>query len=295
MGVELAVELQRLEKERCTGMLRTGDGAFHLTEGAIASVDCRRATGLDRLVVAAGVATTEDWQRAAAGDPGHMLGRPRLETLVLLSVFDAAYFLLASSSVPEFQPAPPHWLAPICQITPRALVHECTRRGDPESGPWPAELVDRAPVVPVHRVRRRRVVLTGGQAEVLAAADTRRSVTGIARDLGRTTYGCLEAVRDLTAAGLIEPAVAAPFPVVKAEPVRTEPVRTDPAGAVRALAESKPLPRRGRHRSEPVPDSGSWEPIPHSGRWEPIPDSDSWEPVDKALLLRLQAALEELA
>ncbi|MBU3065267.1 hypothetical protein KO481_27530 [Nocardia sp. NEAU-G5] len=278
MAVELAVELRRLEKDRVTGMLRTSDGVFHLAEGAIASVDCRRTIGLDRLVVEAGVATMEDWRRAAAGDPGHMLGRPRLETLALLSVFDAAYFLLASPSVPEFRPAPPHWLAQICQITPRALVHECARRGDPESGPWPAELVDRAPVVPVRRVRRRRVVLTGGQAEVLAAADTRRSITEIARDLGRTTYGCLEAVRELTAAGLIEPPVAAPIPVATAEPV----------AAVRAVGESGPLPRRASRRSEPLPRRAP-------RRSEPVPDSDSWEPVDEALLLRLRAALEELA
>ncbi|MET8877109.1 hypothetical protein [Nocardia sp. NPDC004604] len=265
MSVELAVELQRLEKERRTGMLRAGDGAFHLTEGAIASVDCGRTTGLDRLVVEAGVATTEDWRRAADGNPGHVLGRPGLETLVLLSVFDAAYFLLASPAVPEFQPAPPHWLAPVCQITPRALVHECARRGDPESGPWPATLVDRAPVVPVRRVRRRRVVLTGGQAEVLAAADTRRSITGIARELGRTTYGCLKAVRDLTVAGLIEPAVAAPAPVETAEPV----------AAAREVAESEPLPRRRTRRAEPASEP-------------------KWEPVDEALLLRLRAALAEL-
>jgi hypothetical protein len=256
MSVELMVELQRLEKERRTGMLRAGDGAFHLAEGAIASVDCRRTTGLDRLVVEAGVATTEDWWRAADGDPGHVLGRPQLETLVLLSVFDAAYFLLASPVVPEFQPAPPHWLAAVCQITPRALVHECARRGDPESGSWPATLVDRAPVVPVRRVRRRRVVLTGGQAEVLAAADTRRSVT----------YGCLKAVRDLTVAGLIEPAVAAPASVGTAEPML----------AVREIAESEsePLPRRRARRAGPVSEP-------------------AWEPVDKALLVRLRAALEE--
>ncbi|MBY8855300.1 hypothetical protein K7711_02280 [Nocardia sp. CA2R105] len=273
MTAELAVELRRLEQERRTGMLRASDGVFHLAEGAIASVDCRRTVGLDRLVVEAGVATTDDWQRAASGDPGHMLGRPRLETLALLSAFDAAYFLLASPSVPEFRPAPPHWLAPICHITPRALVHECARRGDPESGPWPAELVDRAPVVPVHRVRRRRVVLTGGQAEVLAAADTRRSVTEIARDLGRTTYGCLEAVRDLTAAGLIE------LPVTTAAQVTTaEPVHAEPEVAVRAPARSGPLPRRAPRRSEPIPDSDG-----------------GWEPVDKDLLLRLRAALAELA
>lgn len=268
MGVELAVELRRLEKEGRTGVLHAGDGAFHLAEGAIVSADCGRTTGLDRLVIEAGVATAEDWQRAGAGDPGRVLGRPRLETLALLAVFDAAYFLLASPAVPEFRPAPPHWLAPICHVTPRALVHECARRGDPACGPWPAELVDRAPVVPVRRVRRRRVVLTGGQAEVLAAADARRSIAGIGRELGRTTYGCLMAVRDLTAAGLIEPPVATPPPAQPVEPAEQEAVVPVAAGR---------LPRRRVRRPEAS---------------VPVPDL---EPPDRDLLVRLRAALEELA
>lgn len=210
MSGDLAVELRRLEQEGSTGVLLAGDGEFHLAYGAIASAHCHRATGLDRLVVEAGVATPEDWQRAGAGDPSRVLEQPQLETLALLSVYDAAYFLLSSGAAPEFRPAPAHWLARVCHVRPRELVRECERRGDPGSGPWPAELVDRAPVVPVRRVHRRRVVLTAGQAEVLAAADTRRSVTDIARYLGRTTYGCLTAVRELTVAGLIEPAALEP-------------------------------------------------------------------------------------
>jgi len=260
MSVELAVELRRLEKEGRTGVLRAGDGAFHLTDGAIVSADCRRTTGLDRLVVEAGVATAEDWRRADAGDPEQVLGRPQLETLALLSVFDAAYFLLAAPAVPEFRPAPPHWLAPVCRITPRAIVHECARRGDPAAGLWPADLVDRALVLPVRHVRRQRVMLTGGQAEVLGAADSRRSVAGIAHELGRTTYGCLVAVRDLTTAGLIEP-----------------PVPGEPTTATPAVAERAPLARR-RVRA---PAAASVV--------------DRCEPVDYDVLVRLRAALEELA
>ncbi|WP_245545969.1 MarR family transcriptional regulator, partial [Nocardia higoensis] len=206
MSGDLAVELRRLEQEGSTGVLLAGDGEFHLADGAIASAHCHRATGLDRLVVEAGVATPEDWRRAGAGDPSGVLDQPQLETLALLSVYDAAYFLLSSGAEPEFRPAPAHWLSRVCHVRPRELVRECERRGDPGSGPWPAELVDRAPVVPARRVHRRRVMLTAGQAEVLAAADARRSVTEIARYLGRTTYGCLTAVRELTVSGLIEPA-----------------------------------------------------------------------------------------
>ncbi|WP_280493659.1 hypothetical protein [Nocardia asiatica] len=276
MSPELAVALRRLEKEGRTGVLHAGDGAFHLAEGAIVSADCGRTTGLDRLVVEAGVATAEDWRRAGSGDPGRVLGRPRLETLAMLSVFDAAYFLLATPVVPEFRPAPPHWLAPVCHITPRVLMQECARRGDPESGPWPADLVDRAPVVPVRRVRRRRVMLTGGQAEVLAAADARRSIAGIGRELGRTTYGCLVAVRDLTAAGLIEPPAGKSVPVA-AEPAVLAEVAGEPAAVARAAAEPGRLPRRrGRHSA-------------------PVTVAERVEPPDRDLLVRLQAALEELA
>ncbi|TQM30708.1 hypothetical protein [Nocardia bhagyanarayanae] len=327
MGVELAVELRRLEKEGSTGVLRAGDGAFHLTGGVIASADCRRTTGLDRLVVEAGVATAEDWQRAGSGDPGQVLTRPRLETLALLSVFDAAYFLLASPAVPEFRPAPPHWLAPVCHITPRALVQECARRGDPESGPWPAELVDRAPVVPVRRVRRRHVVLTAGQAEVLAAADTQRSITGIARDLGRTTYGCLKAVRELTAAGLIRP----PSPVVEpgrhtahwgagfapysgSQGVHTETRNgkharmTGPgvaesttrtvasAGHIIDLESAAGEPGCAREGAPPSPiGDPTAPPLRRRVRSALPPTAEQWEPVDRDVLVRLRAALEELA
>ncbi|WP_433199346.1 hypothetical protein ACQP1G_06425 [Nocardia sp. CA-107356] len=274
MGVDVATELRRLEKERSTGVLCAGDGAFHLADGAITAADCLRTANLDLLAVAAGVATAEELRRAAAGDPRSVLARPRLETLALLSVFDAAYFLLATPVVPEFRPAPPHWLTPVCHIPPRVLLHECARRGDPEAEPWPAELVDRAPVVPVRRVRRRRVTLTGGQTEVLAAADGRRSIAGIARDLGRTSYGALVAVRELTTAGLIEAPDQVPVATVWSELVPTVPT---------AVAVTEPrqfLPRRVR---QPVA-------VP-----APTPDPDNWKPVDRDLLIRLHAALEELA
>ncbi|WP_067534143.1 hypothetical protein [Nocardia crassostreae] len=276
MRAEIASELQRLQDERRTGVLRAGDGAFHLAHGAIAAAECRRTTGLDRLVVEAGVATPVDWQRAEAGEPDRVLARPRLETFALLAVFDAAYFLLgapaAAAAGPEFEPAPAHWLAPACQVTPRALVHECARRGDPATGPWPAELADRAPVVPVRRARRRRVLLAGGQAEVLTAADARRSVAAIAHDLGRTTYGCLVAVRDLTAAGLIEPPGAVRIPVVMAESMVTEPVSADTA-----VTGPRPLARRRVRQTvqQPAPEQ--------------------WEPADRDVLIRLRAALEQLA
>ncbi|MBF6374975.1 hypothetical protein [Nocardia farcinica] len=359
MSADLAVALRRLEQEGRTGVLRAGDGEFHLADGVIASAHCRRATGLDRLVVAAGVATPEDWQRAGAGDPSRVLARPQLETLALLSVYDAAYFLLASTAEPEFRPAPPHWLAGVCHVRPRELVRECARRGDPESGPWPAELVDRVPVVPVRRVHRRRVVLTAGQVEVLAAADARRSITDIARDLGRTTYGCLAAVRELTAAGLLEapgarsetvsadagpelrpggqvsgaqppgrgterstgrhsidrvrtnpgsPRATALSPVA-AERAAEETVRNAVAAAMEAARHAPPrvrLPGGDSRRARTAPDTAADSPIePKSAPPPPLrrrvrqpvpaPGPDRWEPVDVNVLVRVRAALEELA
>ncbi|MBF6187708.1 MULTISPECIES: hypothetical protein [Nocardia] len=359
MSADLAVALRRLEQEGRTGVLRAGDGEFHLADGVIASAHCRRATGLDRLVVAAGVATPEDWQRAGAGDPSRVLAQPQLETLALLSVYDAAYFLLASTAEPEFRPAPPHWLAGVCHVRPRELVRECARRGDPESGPWPAELVDRVPVVPVRRVHRRRVVLTAGQVEVLAAADARRSITDIARDLGRTTYGCLAAVRELTAAGLLEApgarsetasADAGPelrpggqvsgeqspgrgterstgrhsidrvrtnpgssrataLSPVAAERAAEETVRNAVAAAMEAARHAPPrvrLPGGDSRRARTAPDTAADSPIgPKSAPPPPLrrrvrqpvpaPGPDRWEPVDVNVLVRVRAALEELA
>ncbi|MEV6274884.1 hypothetical protein [Nocardia sp. NPDC051832] len=277
MGTELADELQRAEAERRTGVLCVGDGAFQLTDGAITCADCHRTPGFDRLVVAAGVATAEVWRRAVAGEPDQILGVPQLETIALLAVFDAAYFLLGSPGTPEFQPSSPHWLAPVCRIPPHTLMHECARRHRADDGPWPAELVDRAPVVPVQRIRRHRVVLTGHQAEVLATADARRTVTAIAGDLGRTSYGCLVAVRELTAAGLIEQPVtkkvaAAPIPKrASAKPALTGSALTGPARPGQLT-----LPRR-RTRREPS---------------APVPDR--WETADRDLLIRLRAALKEL-
>ncbi|RDI52951.1 DUF4388 domain-containing protein [Nocardia mexicana] len=271
MSVELADVLRQLEREKRTGVLRVGDGAFHLSDGAVTAAACDRTTGLERLVVETDVASAEDWRRAESGDPTTLLNHPRLTVLALLAVFDATYFLLALPTVAKFRPTPPHWLAPVCRITPGALVHEVERRGDPSAGPWPAAWVDRHPIVPVRHVRRRRVVLTAGQTEVLSAADTRRHITGIAHDLGRTTYGCLTAVRELTASGLIEPPVIVPGPV-NGQAVRDDPATPGPA----TPGPGPPLRRR-------VPSTA------------PVAAGDRWEPVDRDVLLRLRTALEELA
>ncbi|WP_278260869.1 hypothetical protein [Nocardia sp. AG03] len=299
MSVALADELHRLEQQRSTGVLRAGDGEFHFADGAITSAGCRRTPGLDRLVVEAGVATAEDWRRAGSGDPDALPHGPRLETLAVLSVYDAAYFLLASPAEPEFVPAPEHWLSNVCRVAPHAVVHECARRGDPEFGPWPAELVATQPVVPAQRTDGKRVVLTGSQAEVLAAVDSRRSIADIARDLGRTTYGCLVAVRDLTAAGLIEAPVArrrhlalAPEPAPRRMPRPTTGVPELPRRVPNPPRPTRPLlgtSGSGRHALD--------EEATASVRYRGVRpyQPERWQPVDRDLLIRLKAALEELA
>ncbi|MGV9662245.1 hypothetical protein ACWDUL_25580 [Nocardia niigatensis] len=303
MDSELVLELRRLEQQRGTGALAVGDGAFHLVEGAIVAAECRRTTGLDRMAMAAGLTDAEGWRRARASASGGppadgLLTSPHLETLALLSVFDAAYMLLAAPAPLEFRDGPPHWLAGVCRITPGALLHECARRGDPAAGVWPVRLVDRVAVVPVRRVRRRRVVLTGGQAEVLAAVDARHSITALAGELGRTTYGCLLAVRELTAAGLLEPPVVVTYsdPVALADPIAIpDPLdMADPLGIGNPLAGPGPAGPDPALRATATTDS--MPPLRRRVRQAtPVAVPDRWEPPDRDVLIRLRAALEELA
>lgn len=141
--------------------------------------------------------------------------------------------------------------------------------------------------MPVRRVRKQRVVLTGGQIEILAAADSRRTVAELARDLGRTTYGCLQAVRELTEAGLVEP------------PGREQSSRvTAPAGHVPSV----PVPRAPAPRATPILGPAPSDPKPplllplrrRSRQIVPVIEADRWEQVDVNLLVRVRAGLEEL-
>lgn len=182
MGGDICGVLGTLERERRTGVLRVGDdGAFHLAGGAVVRAESRHVPG-------------------AADLPGG----PDPE---LLALFDAAYFLLGSAAEPVFEEEATDGAL---RITVPTLVHEQRRRRARLDAAWPDGGVDVAPVVPVRRVRRQRVILTGVQAELLLNADGRRTPARLARDLGRTAFGCLLAVRGLAAASLVEtePAVA---------------------------------------------------------------------------------------
>ncbi|MEW2354196.1 hypothetical protein [Spirillospora sp. NPDC029432] len=260
-GRSLAAALERLEGDRRTGTLRAGDeGALHIVDGAIAFAESRGTAGLDRLAGMKGMGDRDgrEGREGADAEVLEVLGDPRLEALALLAMFDAAYFLLGSGAEAEFTEGPPHRLAPLCRIAPGALLAECARRGARLDAVWPGAAADRAPVVPVRRVDRQRVVLTGLQAEILLNADGRRGPAELARDLGRSTFGCLLAVRVLIAASLVRP----PRPGAPGPPA---------AGPA-----PEPPPRRVRV----VPDPG---------------EAAGWEPVERDVLLRLRAGLEELA
>ena len=178
--------LASVERARSTGTLHVGDeGVFHIVRGLVAGAESSRAPGV------------------SGPDP---------EPAALLAMFDAAYFLLASAAEPVFTdgPADP---SPR-RVTVATLVHERRRRRAMLDAAWPDGAVDVAPVVPVRRVRRQRVILTGLQAEILLNADGRSTPAQLARELGRSAFACLLAVRGLAAASLLrtEPPQTGPSP-----------------------------------------------------------------------------------
>jgi hypothetical protein len=201
MGGDIRSVLGALERERRTGVLRVGgDGAFHLAAGAVVHAESRHVPGA-----------------------GELPGGPDPGLPALLALFDAAYFLLASPAEPEFAEEPARRADGAPRIGVATLVHEQRRRRARLDAAWPGGDVDTAPVVPVRRVRRQRVILTGVQAEILLNADGRRTPARLARDLGRTAFGCLLAVRGLAAASLVETAPVEPPPMEPARSVNTSP------------------------------------------------------------------------
>ncbi|GAA0545132.1 hypothetical protein [Actinomadura livida] len=198
--------LGSLERARGTGSLRVGEeGALHIRRGLVTGAESRHAPG------------------AGGHDP---------ELAALLALFDAAYFLLGSDAEPVFTEEPVDAASP--GITVATLVHEQRRRRGLLDAAWPDGAVDVAPVEPVRRVRRQRVILTGLQAEILLNADGTRTPAELARDLGRTAFACLLAVRGLAAASLLR--TEAPEP----EAARTGTPRPGPAPRPELPAEWAP-------------------------------------------------------
>jgi len=186
-----AARLRTLARERSTGVLQIGgDGAFELVNGIVTVAASPHAPGPERLV---------------AGPTG-------LEMLALISVFDAAYFLLDAAAEPEFIEDRRLNCGPHCNLAVATLVHEYERRRALLEARWPHPQLCRAPVVPVRRVRRQRVILTGLEAEILLNADGHRTPVELAHHLGRSAFACLLAVHELAAASLVEVDADAPGP-----------------------------------------------------------------------------------
>ncbi|MEU5883188.1 hypothetical protein [Spirillospora sp. NPDC047279] len=296
--------MRLLERDHASGVLQVGeDGALELANGIVTHAESPYAPAPQRL----------------AGSPGP-------EMLALIAVVDAAYFLLASPAEPRFRsgdrlalPMPP------CELTVSTLVHEYERRRTLLSSRWPHGRLDHAPVVPVRRLRRQRVILTGLEAEILLNADERRTPVDLAHHLGRPVFACLLAVHDLAAAGLVEtrpeavPA-GAPGGTYEARALReaasvaaghaagvTATTRTVAAGAVVAgAATTRPVmtgagTTGAATGAEPAGPPGQTGPPAAGEGLDELPtrrrrgvEVPEWEPPDLALLGRLRTALEEL-
>jgi hypothetical protein len=260
----LRAELQRLAELRATGSLRLGDeGVLHLIDGAVTHAECAHAPGLGTLLTASGRLTSAAWQRVR--DKGvttdhptpARLSRAELQMYGLIALFDAVYFLSSSALEPSFAAGDPHWLGPLNAATPDTLFHEVRRCRERLDAAWHSPLADEAPVVPIRRLQRQRVILTGLQTELLLNADDRSTPEDLARALGRTRYGCTLAVGGLVASALIEVPSASEGVRVPRRHVGGQPRRT-----VRTA----------------LPDA----------------EEPKWATVDLGLLGRLQDALREL-
>lgn len=261
-----------------SGALRILDapgGSVYLVDGLVAYAECPAVPGLDRLLTASGRIPAEAWRAAlAAGRATNKVGAElvssgllttaELESVVLLALHDAAYFLFDALAQVRFEPGAVHPLGTTCAVDLRTLGAEVDRRKQVLVEEWPDAAIDTAAVVPVRRLRGQFVALTALQWEVVANADRRRSPVDLARLLGRDSFTLLLEVRRLARAGLVEPGrpggsvaaesvatvrarAAAPVPVPVPAPVAPEPVEVPPTDG--------PLPRR-----EPTNGSGTpWE------------------------------------
>ncbi|WP_157429490.1 hypothetical protein [Actinomadura oligospora] len=222
--------LLRLERERCSGEVSCGmEGRVLLSDGLVCRAESRRATPLAALWTPDGPVGEQPWWPGQGGTPEDAAGgagdASPLQVYALTATFDAMALLLdtARSAAwpgrPDGGPADrgggpgfePVFVAGRlgrrtvrCKgVPPTVLLHECARLAD-RAGGWPLALADAAPVVALRHVHRQRVMLTAVQAEVSLAVDGRRTPAGLAAELGRPVVVCLEAVRALTALGLVE-------------------------------------------------------------------------------------------
>ncbi|GGO65477.1 transcriptional regulator [Nonomuraea cavernae] len=263
--------LAGLARERSTGALLVGRaGTVFLDEGRVTYMECVQTPGVERLLTARG-RSTEATLRGMQADGGcerllaeGVLTLGELQYCVLGAVLDAAFFLLpVGGTRPKFRPGERHWLGGRWYFEVSGLLRECARRRAQLARIWPSAEVDTAPVRPAPWLTGQGVTLGRVEWEVVARADHKATPLDLARQLGRSGYSILLAVRRLAAAGLLVP--------------REEP----------APAEDPRLPKRSRQAVKAPSTGGSTGP--------PLGPAVTADPTDLALLLRLKKALEELA
>ncbi|MET7337389.1 hypothetical protein [Nonomuraea sp. NPDC005650] len=301
--------LAGLAHERSTGALRLGrNGTIFLHDGRVTYMECAQTPGVERMLTVRG-RMTEAALRGLQADGGCArlleegpLTPGELQFAVLGVVLDAAFFLLPISGArPKFRPGERHWLGGQWFFDVAGLVRECARRRAHLAEIWPYADVDTLPVRPVAWLPGQAVTLSRVQWEVIVGADHKATPLELARQLGRSGYAVLLAVRRLAAAGLLVP--PDPVPVAPPEAARATspgPARAALPGSARTAPgdkrqkaagpseEGAGLPKRARHPyGAPPHDPGAVA--------QPIGPPTTGDPTDLALLMRLKKALEELA
>ncbi|MGW6503730.1 hypothetical protein [Nonomuraea angiospora] len=298
-----------LARERSTGALRLGrNGTIFLHDGRVTYMECAQTPGVERLLTARG-RMTEAALRGLQADGGcarlleeGALTPGELQFAVLGAVLDAAFFLLPISGTrPKFRPGERHWLGGQWFFDVAGLVRECARRRAHLADIWPSAEVDTLPVRPVPWLPGHGVTLTRVQWEVIVGADQKATPLELSKQLGRSGYAVLLAVRRLAAAGLLTPPdpshTTSPTPnrtaAADKRPRHAEPADADDAAEPDEVADGGEapgagLPKRARHPYERPPhDPGAVA--------QPLGPPVTGDPTDLALLMRLKKALEELA
>lgn len=259
---------------RVSGVVRvSGDpgGAVHLTEGGVAAIETPGAPGPEVLLLRSGRIQEPGWAAAftAAAPDGELaaelikldlIGTGELEVLLRTALADAM-FVLACGQVTDCELGPPAGDV-LLPLAPPAgvgwLLAEASRRIQVLGSLPAAAAHDRDRVVPAPG-RLATATLGGGQDQVLALANGRRTPRDIAFAAGRGVYAVTLQVARMLASGVLvvesrraaSPAVPDPAqagPGAAADSVGGE------AGAGAGSGPGQPslLPRRKRGSTRPA-------------------------------------------
>ncbi|MGW0805698.1 hypothetical protein [Nonomuraea sp. NPDC002799] len=300
--------LAGLARERSTGALRVGrNGTIFLSDGRVTYMECAQTPSVERLLTARDLMTEAALRgmRADGGCERLLKEGPitpgELQYAVLGVVLDAAFFLLPITGTrPKFRPGERHWLGEQWYFDVPGLVRECARRRAQLARIWPFADVDTLPVRPVARLPGHGVTLSRVQWEVVLRADQKATPLELAKQIGRSGYSVLLAVRRLAASGLLAPQEQPSLPPGRRDPAIEAPRGHDVLaigpgdddgtdGGPDEQAEGGPeLPKRGQE---------TYQRPPHDPRAAGLPygPATTGDPTDLALLMRLKKALEELS